>query len=203
MPISRKSRKSRKSSKSMKKSLTHKKVNCKDIIKTPKFKMAKQMVCFPHHKKEKTKCNNDFTKLVVNQCEETNKHSNNTSTKKELNCKDKFNTPFVNQLKDITCKKFSKTDKKKCENAFKKGFFDKCNEEMKRMKSMKSMKSMKGGKCCKCKGGRGAWGTSCYDNPKNCCTTKNKNKSQTIKNNTIFNTKKTKKSFMSKLAFWK
>ena len=201
MPVSRKTRKS---SKSMKKSLNNKKVNCKDLIKTPKFKMTKQMVCFPYHKKEKTQCNNDITKLIVNQCEEKNKHSNNTSTKKELNCKDKFNTPFVNQMKDIVCKKFSKTDKKYCENAFKKSFLNTCNEKQKIMKSMKSMKSMKGGKCCKCKGGRGAWGTSCYDNPKNCCKKiKTAKKSKTNKSNTISNTKKTKKSFMSKLVFWK
>jgi len=25
-------------------------------------------------------------------------------------------------------------------------------------------------KCCKCAGGRGAWGTRCYDNKKYCCT---------------------------------
>ena len=31
------------------------------------------------------------------------------------------------------------------------------------------MLKMKGGKCCKCAGGRGKWGTSCYDSPENCC----------------------------------
>ena len=164
MPVSRKSRKS---SKSMKKSLNNKKVNCKDLIKTPNFKMTKQMVCFPHHKKEKTKCNNDFTKLMLNECKEQN--SNNNSNKKELNCKDKLNTSFSKGLKDITCKHFTKKDKKQCENSFEHSFLNTCNEKQKIMKSMKSMKSMKGGKCCKCKGGRGAWGTSCYDNPKNCC----------------------------------
>ena len=192
MPVSRKSRKS---SKSMKKSLTNKKVNCKDLIKTPNFKMTKQMVCFPHHKKEKTKCNNDFTKLMLNECKEQN--SNNNSNKKELNCKDKLNTSFSKGLKDITCKHFTKKDKKQCENSFEHSFVNTCNEKQ------KIMKSMKGGKCCKCKGGRGAWGTSCYDNPKNCCITKNKNKSKNMKPNTISNTKKTKKSFMSKLEFWK
>jgi len=71
------------------------------------------------------------------------------------------------------------------------------------------MKSMKGGKCCKCKGGRGAWGTSCYDNPKNCCkktkTVKDMEKMMKTNNQTNkkSNTKKTKKSFMSKLVFWK
>jgi len=161
MPVSRKTRKS---SKSMKKSLNNKKVNCKDLIKTPNFKMTKQMVCFPHHKKEKTKCNNDFTKLMLNECKEQN--SNNNSNKKELNCKDILNTSFSKGLKDITCKHFTKKDKKQCENSFEHSFLNTCNEKQ---KIMKSIKSMKGGKCCKCKGGRGAWGTSCYDNPKNCC----------------------------------
>ena len=29
-----------------------------------------------------------------------------------------------------------------------------------------------GAKCCKCHGGRGRWGTSCYDSPENCCKRK-------------------------------
>ena len=56
------------------------------------------------------------------------KKINNTSTKKKVYCKKSFNTPVVNQFKDMTCKNFIKQDKKDCENSFKKGFFDKCNE---------------------------------------------------------------------------
>ena len=141
MPISLKSRKSSKSmKKSMKKSLSHKKVNCKDIIKNPQFIMSKKIVCSSYNKKEQPKCNNDITKIIVNQCKDKNKQSNNTSTKKKINCKDSINTPFFKQLKDITCKNFSKTEKKKCENAFKKSFLSSCNEKQKNMKNMKSMK---------------------------------------------------------------
>lgn len=34
-----------------------------------------------------------------------------------------------------------------------------------------------GARCCKCKGGRGAYGTKCYDNPEFCCGAKKMNKS--------------------------
>jgi len=40
---------------------------------------------------------------------------------------------------------------------------------------------MKGGKCCKCNGGRGAWLTSCYDSPMNCCGLKASTKKRYIK----------------------
>ena len=52
---------------------------------------------------------------------------------------------------------------------------------------------MKGGfKCCKCVGGRGVWGTKCYDNPKFCC--KNKTKKTSISNKkTKRKTNKTKR----------
>ena len=36
------------------------------------------------------------------------------------------------------------------------------------------MLNMKGGKCCKCAGGRGKYGTRCYDDPKYCCGKKTK-----------------------------
>jgi len=195
MPISRKNSKS----KSMKKSLNNKKVNCKDLIKTPTFKMQKQFICFSSYKKDNKKCHNVVTKIILNQCKEKNKNSNNSSNKKQLTCKEEVKKPLVKEIQTIICKKNSKKDKQICENIFKKDFVYKCNA------TRKTMKSMKGGKCCKCKGGRGAWGTSCYDNPKNCCKkTKSITKSKTNKSNTKnSNTKKTKKSFMNKLIFWK
>ncbi len=51
--------------------------------------------------------------------------------------------------------------------------------QLSKTKSMKggSKKIMKGGRCCKCYGGRGSYGSSCYDNPDNCCKkTSKKNK---------------------------
>ncbi len=58
-----------------------------------------------------------------------------------------------------------------------------------------------GARCCKCHGGRGRWGTSCYDSPENCCkkkrSTKKNNKSKKNKNKN----KKTKKQKTRKLFF--
>ncbi len=51
---------------------------------------------------------------------------------------------------------------------------------------------MKGGKCCKCVGGRGKWGSSCYDDPSNCCK---KSKSKSLKKSRkMSRSKKTKKN---------
>lgn len=46
-------------------------------------------------------------------------------------------------------------------------------------------KTMKvGGRCCKCKGGRGAYGTKCYDDPSFCCKkSKNSKNSKKSKKN--------------------
>ena len=54
-----------------------------------------------------------------------------------------------------------------------------------------------GARCCKCHGGRGRWGTSCYDSPENCC----KKKRSTKKNNKSKKNKKTKKQKTRKLFF--
>jgi hypothetical protein len=60
------------------------------------------------------------------------------------------------------------------------------------------MKNMKGGKCCKCAGGRGKWGTSCYDDPSNCCkktkTAKDMLKASADAKKRYNNRKKTKKN---------
>ncbi len=52
---------------------------------------------------------------------------------------------------------------------------------------------MKGGKCCKCAGGRGRWGTSCYDDPSNCCK-KTKTAKAGVKTSRTHTKKKTKKN---------
>jgi len=140
MPISRKSRKN---SKSMKKSLTNKKVNCKDLIKTPTFKMQKQFICFSSYKKDNKKCHNVVTKIILNQCKEKNKNSNNSSNKKQLTCKEEVKKPLVKELQTIICKKNSKKDKQICENIFKKDFVYKCNASRKTMKSMKRSNTSK------------------------------------------------------------
>jgi hypothetical protein len=50
------------------------------------------------------------------------------------------------------------------------------------------------GKCCKCYGGRGRWGTSCYDDPANCCRKKKQIKQTQGKNKKkLRKTKKYKK----------
>ena len=58
-----------------------------------------------------------------------------------------------------------------------------------------------GARCCKCHGGRGRWGTSCYDSPENCCkkkrsTTKRSTtkRSTTKRSTTKRSTKKNKKT---------
>jgi len=138
MPISRKSRKS---SKSMKKSLNNKKVNCKDLIKTPHIKMTKQLLCLQYHNKLKTKCNNDFTKLMLKECKD--KNSNTNSKKKELNCKDELNSSFSKGMKDISCNVKSKKNKRQCETSYENSFLNACNEKKKSMKSINSIKGMK------------------------------------------------------------
>lgn len=59
-------------------------------------------------------------------------------------------------------------------------------------------------KCCKCQGGRGAYNTPCYDNPKYCCKER-KTKKAILKaklNKKRYNDKKkTKKN--SSWLFWK
>ena len=40
-----------------------------------------------------------------------------------------------------------------------------------------------GARCCKCNGGRGAYGTKCYDNPEFCCGAKKMKKSKNRNNN--------------------
>jgi len=55
------------------------------------------------------------------------------------------------------------------------------------------MKNMKGGKCCKCAGGRGRWGTTCYDDPSNCCK-KTKTSKAGFKKSRKQKNKKTKKN---------
>ncbi len=47
-----------------------------------------------------------------------------------------------------------------------------------------------GAKCCKCHGGRGRWGTSCYDSPENCC----KKKRSMTKRSVTKKNKKTRKA---------
>lgn len=87
----------------------------------------------------------------------------------------------------------------------------------KKSKTSKKLKSMKGGKCCKCYGGRGAWGTSCYDDPSNCCGKKTKairdmdkmmnnvrNRKEARKKSVITKTKKAMSSFTKSLKnMWK
>ena len=196
MPISRKSSKS----KSMKKSLNNKKVSCKDKLKQPGLQYTIALTCARHRNKDKITCNNDLKKSFLTQCKKTNKNSHNTSNKKPMSPKNVLKNPFIKKIVYLTCKPYPKEEKKECEKSVNKRFLNEFKEKM---------KSMKGGKCCKCKGGRGAWGTSCYDNPKNCCkktkTVKDMEKMMKTNNQTNkkSNTKKTKKSFMSKLVFWK
>uniref|UniRef100_A0A6C0EX60 Uncharacterized protein n=1 Tax=viral metagenome TaxID=1070528 RepID=A0A6C0EX60_9ZZZZ len=87
----------------------------------------------------------------------------------------------------------------------------------KKSKTSKKLKSMKGGKCCKCYGGRGAWGTSCYDDPSNCCGKKTKairdmdkmmnnvrNRKEARKKSVFTKTKKAMSSFTKSLKnMWK
>ncbi len=51
-----------------------------------------------------------------------------------------------------------------------------------------------GAKCCKCHGGRGRWGTSCYDSPENCCKKRNMTKRSTKKRSMTKKNKKTRKA---------
>ena len=68
---------------------------------------------------------------------------------------------------------------------------------------MKNMKNMKGGKCCKCAGGRGRWGTSCYDDPSNCCKkTKTANAKKAGFTKSLTQTKKKTKKNSKKSWGW-
>jgi hypothetical protein len=70
-------------------------------------------------------------------------------------------------------------------------------------KTSKKTKNMKGGKCCKCAGGRGRWGTSCYDDPSNCCGKKTKTIKDMLKLKENAKKKHNNKKKTSKWLFWK
>ena len=70
----------------------------------------------------------------------------------------------------------------------------------KNRKNKNNRKNMKGGKCA---GGRGKYGTSCYDNPSNCCGKKTKTIKDMLKLKENAKKKHNNKKKTSKLQFWK
>lgn len=91
-------------------------------------------------------------------------------------------------------------------NNFKKHNRSKKHNKSKRLNKNKkvnklSLKKVKiGGRCCICKGGRGAYGTRCYDEPKYCCKHKKEMKKKLSKSRKSkkSNPRKSKRSKSSK-----